>query len=98
KGLKEGLKKGIEEGMEKGLEQGMEKGLEKGIEEGMEKGLEKGMEKGKADLLWKQILARFPKVPEQVRPKIQALSAERLDVLGTELWNMQEWQELERFF
>ncbi len=68
------------------------------IQRGVEKGLRQGLERGKADLLGKQIVARFPKLPDEVYPKIQKLSVERLDVLGTELWKMHQWQELERFF
>ena len=70
---------------------------EKLIQEGMEKGITKGMEKGKEELIWKQITKKFPKISYDYYEKVKGLRADQLDILGLELIDMKDPQELDRF-
>lgn len=80
------------------INEGMEKGMEKGRQEGMEKGMEKGKNVGKEELLWKQILKKFPKTQRTYYEKVKTLSTDQLDILGLELIDMKDPKELDRFF
>jgi len=63
----------------------------------MQEGMEKGMEKGKEELIWKQITKKFPKIPYDYYEKVKRLRADQLDILGLELIDMKDPQELDRF-
>ena len=74
-----------------------EKLIQEGMEKGITKGMEKGMEKGKEELIWKQITKKFPKIPYDYYEKVKGLRADQLDILGLELIDMKDPQELDRF-
>ena len=63
----------------------------------IQEGMEKGMEKGKEELIWKQITKKFPKIPYDYYEKVKGLRADQLDILGLELMDMKDPQELDRF-
>jgi len=74
-----------------------EKLIQEGMEKGITKGMEKGMEKGKEELIWKLITKKFPKIPYDYYEKVKGLRADQLDILGLELMDMKDPQELDRF-
>lgn len=76
------------------LEDGMAKGMEKGMAEGMEK----GRAQGKAELLIKMLTKKFKKIPEEYKKKIMELPDETLEIVGLEIFDMDDIKDLERYF
>lgn len=66
-------------------------------EEGLEKGIEKGIEKGK-EMLIKQLIKKFKIVPEEYKKKIMALPQDVIEVIGTEIFEMNSINELKKYF
>ncbi|MFT8352298.1 DUF4351 domain-containing protein [Clostridium saccharoperbutylacetonicum] len=62
-------------------------------EEGMEKGIEKGKE-----MLIKQLIKKFKIVPEEYKKKIMAMPQDVIEVIGTEIFDMNSIDELEKYF
>lgn len=71
---------------------------EEGIEKGREEGIEKGMEKGKADLLIKQLIKKFKIVPDEYKKKLMTLSQDTIEVIGTEIFDIESIEELKKYF
>jgi len=67
-------------------------------EDGMEEGIEKGIEKGKADLLIKLLIKKFKIVPDEYKKKIMTLSQDTIEVIGTEIFDMNSIDELKKYF
>ncbi|WML33445.1 DUF4351 domain-containing protein [Clostridium sp. OS1-26] len=80
------------------LEDGMAKGMAKGMEKGMEKGRAEGRAEGKAELLLKQLTKKFKKIPEEYKIRIKELSDETLEIIGLEIFDMEDIKELEKYF
>lgn len=66
--------------------------------EKIEEGIEKGIEKGKADLLIKLLIKKFKTVPDEYKKKIMTLSQDTIEVIGTEIFDMNSIDELKRYF
>ena len=67
-------------------------------EDGMEEGMEKGIEKGKTDLLIKQLIKKFKIVPDDYKKKLMTLSQDTIEVIGTEIFDMESIEELKKYF
>lgn len=67
-------------------------------EEGVEKGIEKGIEKGTAEILIKQLIKKFKIVPEEYKENIRALPQDVLEVIGTEIFEINSIDELKKYF
>lgn len=65
-------------------------------EEGVEKGIEKGIEKGK-EMLIKQLIKKFKIVPEEYKKKIMALPQDVIEVIGTEIFDMESIEDLKKY-
>ena len=76
----------------------LEDGMAKGMEKGMEKGRAKGRSEGKAELLLKQLTKKFKKIPEEYKIRIKELSDETLEIIGLEIFDMEDIKELEKYF
>ncbi|GCD12545.1 DUF4351 domain-containing protein [Clostridium tagluense] len=76
----------------------LEDGIAKGMEKGMEKGIEKGRKEGKAQLLLKQLTKRFNKIPNEYKNKIMELPDETIEIIGLELFEMKNVEEIEKYF
>ncbi len=79
-------------------EDGRLDGREKGRVEGREEGISIGLTKGKADLLIKQLIKKFKKLPENYKVKILNLSQESLEVLGGDIFDLEKVEDLEQYF
>ena len=66
-------------------------------EEGRAEGLEKGVNKGKADLLLKQLIKKFKVIPNDYKDKIMNLSQESIEVIGTEIFDMDSIEDLKKY-
>lgn len=68
------------------------------FEEGKEEGREEGREEGKVDLLIKQLIKKFKIVPEEYKIKLMNLPKETIEIIGTEIFDMESIDELKRYF
>ena len=79
------------------IDKGMQKGRESGLKEGLAEGLASGVEKGKNEMLWKQMIKKFPNLPSIYLEKLKQLDVARLDLLALELLDMQKQEDLDRY-
>ncbi|ARC85478.1 hypothetical protein U732_1307 [Clostridium argentinense CDC 2741] len=64
----------------------------------IQEGIEKGKEKGKAELLIKMLMHKFKKVPDEYKEKIKTLSEETIELIATDIFELNSIEELERYF
>ena len=67
-------------------------------EEGMEEGIEKGIEKVKTDLLIRQLIKKFKIVPDEYKKKLTTLSQDTIEIIGTEIFDMETIEDLKKYF
>jgi len=75
----------------------MEAGIERGIERGIEQGIERGIERGERSLILRQLNRRFGSLPQVTQAQVEALSLERLELLGEALLDFTSLVELENW-
>lgn len=75
-----------------------EEGIEEGMERGMERGMEAGIERGKYEIVIKLLIKKFKKLPDDYINKIKKLSNDVLEVVATDIFDMDRVEELERYF
>ena len=75
----------------------MEAGIERGIERGIEQGIERGIERGERSLILRQLNRRFGSLPQLTQAQVEALSLERLELLGEALLDCTSLVELENW-
>lgn len=63
-----------------------------------EEGVEKGIEKGTAEILIKQLIKKFKIVPEEYKTKIRNLPQDVLEIIGTEIFDINSIDELKKYF
>ena len=68
-----------------------------GMEEGLEKGLAKGIGKGKCEILIKQLIKKFKVLPEGLREKIMELPTDTLEIIATEIFDMESIEDLKKY-
>lgn len=61
-------------------------------------GIKQGKEEGKAELLIMQLLKRFKKISEDYQDKIKELSPATLEVLATDIFELEKVEDLEKYF
>ena len=61
-------------------------------------GIKQGKEEGKAELLVMQLLKRFKKIPEDYQNKIKGLSPAALEILATDIFELEKVEDLEKYF
>lgn len=64
----------------------------------IQEGIEKGKEKGKAELLIKMLMQKFKKVPNEYKEKIKILPEETIELIATDIFELNSVEELERYF
>jgi len=72
--------------------------LKEGIQEGIKEGIKEGKAEGKADILIKQLIKKFKSVPNEYKEKIKKLPEETIDVIATDIFDMEKIVDLERYF
>ncbi|HNY82763.1 MAG TPA: DUF4351 domain-containing protein [Thermotogota bacterium] len=60
----------------------------------IDRGMKKGLEMGKADVIWKQMIKKFPNLQAAYLDKLKQLDEIRLDILALELLDIQSEEEL----
>lgn len=72
--------------------------IKEGMEKGMEKGIKEGREEGKSELLIKMLIKKFKKVPDEYKKKIKSLPEETLEVIATDIFELNSIEELKQYF
>lgn len=67
-------------------------------DEGIEEGKIEGKMEGKADLLIKQLVKKFKKLPKEYIEKIRLLPEENIELIGTEIFDLEKVSDLEKYF
>ncbi|MGB4201148.1 MAG: DUF4351 domain-containing protein [Thermotogaceae bacterium] len=62
----------------------------------IDRGMKKGLEMGKADVIWKQMIKKFPNLQAAYLDKLKQLDEIRLDILALELLDIQSEEELKK--
>jgi hypothetical protein len=60
--------------------------------------LKEGEAKGKAEMLTKQLIKKFKKLPEHYKNKIKELPEDTLEVIATDIFDMEKVEDLEKYF
>lgn len=68
------------------------------IEEGKAKGIEEGKTKGKVEMLIKLLIKKFKIVPDEYKEKIKLLSEDTIDIIATDIFDLENIEELEKYF
>ncbi|MGL4730679.1 MAG: DUF4351 domain-containing protein [Clostridium sp.] len=76
----------------------VQKSIEEGIEKGIEKGKIEGKIEGKAEILIKQLIKKFKKVPDEYRHKILQAPSEVIDIIATDIFEIESIKDLEQYF
>ncbi|GAA0719843.1 DUF4351 domain-containing protein [Clostridium malenominatum] len=71
---------------------------EDGVKEGIKEGMKKGKEEGKAEILIKQLIKKFKAIPEEYKENIKKLDEETIDVIATDIFDIETLDELEKYF
>ncbi|QXE21163.1 DUF4351 domain-containing protein [Clostridium sp. 001] len=67
-------------------------------DEGIEEGIEKGKTKGKSEIIVRQILKKFKKVPQEYIDRIKCLPDETLECIATDIFDMESVEDLKKYF
>ena len=68
--------------------------LKEGLERGEKQGLQQGLQQGETSLILRLLIRRFGEIDFSVRQKIQTLSIAQLELLGENLLDFTELQDL----
>lgn len=61
-------------------------------------GIEKGKEEGKTEFLIKMLMKKFKKIPNEYKEKIKALPEETIELIATDIFELNSIEELEQYF
>ncbi|KYH30543.1 hypothetical protein CLTEP_25850 [Clostridium tepidiprofundi DSM 19306] len=62
-----------------------------------EEGLQEGKLEGKYEILVKQLIKKFKKIPEEYLKKIKTLSPDVIDIIALEIFDMKDIKDLEKY-
>lgn len=72
--------------------------IQEGIEKGIKEGIKEGREEGKSELLIKMLIKKFKKLPDGYKKKIKSLPEETLEIIATDIFELNSIEELEQYF
>ena len=64
----------------------------------IQEGIEKGRKEWKAELLIKQLIKKFKKVPDGYKDKIKTLPEETLEIIILDIFELNSVKNLEKYF
>ncbi|WBW95231.1 DUF4351 domain-containing protein [Oceanirhabdus sp. W0125-5] len=70
---------------------------EDGVKAGEDRGKAIGKAEGNAELIIKQLVKKFKKIPEEYKIKIKELPQETLDVLGMDIFDLNSVEDVEKY-
>ncbi|WP_315119157.1 DUF4351 domain-containing protein [uncultured Clostridium sp.] len=62
-----------------------------------EDGIKEGMKEGKAEILIKQLIKKFKSIPEEYKQRIKTLDEETIDVIATDIFDIDNLDELKKY-
>ena len=63
-----------------------------------DEGIKEGEKKGKAEILIKQLIKKFKSVPQGYKDKINNLPEDTIDVIATDIFDLEKIEDLEKYF
>ncbi|MDZ4957201.1 DUF4351 domain-containing protein [Clostridium perfringens] len=79
-------------------DEAIKEGIREGLEEGSKEGILKGKEEGKAEMLIRLLVKKFKFVPDEYKKKIRKLSEESIDVIATDIFDIEKIEDVEKYF
>ncbi|MCH3965127.1 MAG: Rpn family recombination-promoting nuclease/putative transposase [Clostridium sp.] len=73
-------------------------GKKTGLEEGRKQGRKEGRKEGKSELIIKILIKKFKNLPDGYADKISNLPDETLDVIATDIFDIDKMEQLEKYF
>jgi predicted transposase/invertase (TIGR01784 family) len=67
-------------------------------EDGKEEGKLEGKQEGKAEMLIKLLIKKFKSLPEEYKNKIKALPEETIEVIATEIFDIEKLEDIKQYF
>ena len=67
-------------------------------DEGKAEGIEEGKAEGKSEILIKLLIKKFKMLPSEYKESIKKLPEETIDVIATDIFDLENLQELEKYF
>lgn len=67
-------------------------------DEGIKEGIKEGEKKGKAEILIKLLIKKFKSVPQGYKEKINNLPEDTIDVIATDIFDIEKIEDLEKYF
>jgi hypothetical protein len=55
-------------------------------------------DEAKAEMLLKQLMKKFKKLPEEYKNKIKGLSEDTLEIIATDIFELERVEDLEKYF
>ncbi|MBE6059474.1 MAG: DUF4351 domain-containing protein [Clostridium sulfidigenes] len=83
---------------EEGIKEGIKEGKAKGIEEGKLEGIKEGKAEGKSEILIKLLIKKFKSVSEEYKEKIRKLPEDTIDVIATDIFDLEDIRDVEKYF
>lgn len=71
---------------------------EEALQEGIKEGIKEGKAEGKSEILIIQLIKKFKSIPEDYKGKIRKLPEETIDVIATDIFEIEKIKDLERYF
>lgn len=69
-------------------------GREEGRQEGKQEGRQEGLIEGKIQLILTLLTQKLGEIPSSIKQKIEALSLDKLEVITTSIFNINNWEDL----
>lgn len=63
-----------------------------------DEGIKEGEKKGKAEILIKMLIKKFKVVPDEYKEKIKKLPEEVIDIMATDIFELEKIDDLEKYF
>ena len=60
--------------------------------------IKEGIKEGKAEILIKQLIKKFKSVPDEYKKKIKKLSEETIDIIATDIFDIEKIEDVEKYF
>lgn len=67
-------------------------------DEAIKEGIKEGIAEGKAEILIKQLIKKFKSVPDEYKKKIKKLSEETIDIIATDIFDIEKIEDVEKYF
>ncbi|WP_097028291.1 DUF4351 domain-containing protein [Clostridium peptidivorans] len=87
-----------DEAIKEGMEQWIKEGIEEGKKVGIKEGKKEGKAEGKAEILIKQLIKKFKSMPHGYIEKIKELPEETIEVIATDIFELENISDLEKYF